>query len=270
MSDDVTTHFHEAETPAMGVDPYAVLAGGRRRRRRRVAAAGSVVAALAVAAVFTVNGLGTRNDVTLPAKTPSPATSPAAPTSWTLDMATTALDEMNLTSPPSPQYFLDVEAALDASGVPNQPPRPMRWYAPGDTADTLAANKPLPTLGAGIQVITTRRAPGAAASEDHCKLFGGDPNPLLVEPPADRCTITRLADGVLVVVDASSLPTTARDPATDQYQTAVTQAVFDTGEAVVSVTTWVMDTPAAGKVADPHPVDAATLAELVQDPRMRW
>ena len=37
MTDDISTHFHEAETPAMGVDPYAVLAGGRRRRLRAVA-----------------------------------------------------------------------------------------------------------------------------------------------------------------------------------------------------------------------------------------
>lgn len=267
MTDDVTTHFHEAETPAMGVDPYAVLAGGRRRRRRRVAAAGSIVAALAVAAVVTVGGLGARDDVTLPAKTPSTTASPAAPTTWTLDEARQQLAEMKLTNPPRPQYFLDVEAALDASGVPNQPQHLLRWSG---TGDTLEANKPLPALGAGIQVISTRRAPGAVASEDHCQIFGGDPNSMLVEPPADRCTITRLADGVLVVVDASSLPTTARDPATDQYQTAVTQAVFDTGKDVVSVTTWVQDTPWAAKVADPHPVDAATLANLVQDPRMRW
>ncbi len=265
MTDDITTHFHEAETPAMGVDPYAVLAGGRRRRRRRVAAAGSVVAALAVAAVVAVGGLGTRSDVTLPANTPSTAASPVAPTTWTLEMARTELDEMNLTNPPRPQYLFDVEAALDASGVPTD--RLLRWSG---TGDTLQANKPLPALGAGIEVFSTRRAPGAVASEDHCKLLGGDSNSMLVEPPADRCTITRLADGVLVVVDASSLPTTARDPATDRYQTAVTQAVFDSGESVVSVTTWVQDAPWAGKVADPHPVDAATLAELVQDPRMRW
>ena len=266
MTDDISTHFHAAETPAMGVDPYAVLAGGRRRRRLRVAAAGSVIAALAVAAAVTVGGLGTRNDVTLPATTRSPAAS-LAPSRWTLDLAKTALGEMNLTSPPSPQYFLDVEAALDAHGVANQPPRLLRFSG---TGDSLAATKPLDALGAGIQISTTRRAPGAVPSEDHCKLFGGGPNSMLVEPPADRCTITRLADGVLVVVDGSSLPTTARDPATGRYQTAVTQAVFDTGKDVVSVTTWLQDTPAARKVADPHPVDAATLAKLVQDPRMRW
>lgn len=80
MTDDISTHFHEAETPAMGVDPYAVLAGGRRRRLRRVGAAGSVVAVLAVAAVVAVGALGMRNDVTLPATVPSRTASQVAPT----------------------------------------------------------------------------------------------------------------------------------------------------------------------------------------------
>lgn len=267
MSDDTTSVFHEATTPPLAVDPYAVLAGGRRRRRRRVVAVGSAGVALAAAAalVFTVSGLGTGRDVTLPARTPTTTQSPA-PSAWTFAMAETALAEMNLTNPPTPQYILDVDAAMDANGVPNQPPRLLRW---GGAGDTLRANKPLPALGAGIDIMTTHRAPGAVASEDHCRLLGGDPNSMLEEPPADRCTITRLADGVLVVVDASSLTTTPRDPATDRYQTAVTQAVFDNGASVVSVTTWVQDT-AVGKVTDPHPVDVATLAQLVQDPRMRW
>jgi hypothetical protein len=172
---------------------------------------------------------------------------------------------MNLTSPPGPEYFLDVDAAVAAHGVPTQ--GLLRW---GGAVDTLVANRPLRALGAGITIMTTHRAGGAVPSEDHCRLFGGDPNSMLVEPPADRCTITRLPDGVLVVVDDSSTPTTTRDPRTNQYQTPVTQAVFDTGDAVVSVTTWVMDTPAADQVPDPHPVDVATLARLAQDPRMRW
>lgn len=267
MTDDIVTRFHEAETPPMTVDPFAVLARGRRRRHRRVAVAGSVVAAVAVAAAVAVGGLGRGTVVTLPAEEPSSATSPVAPSAWTLEMARTALEEMDLTSPPSPQYLLDVDAALDSQGVPNRPQRLLRWSGSGNT---LSANKPLPALGAGIQIITTRREPGSVPSEDHCRLFDGDANSMLVEPPADRCTSTRLLEGVLVVVDASSMPTTARDPRTDRYQTAVTQAVFDTGEAVVSVTTWVQDTPGAGAVADAHPVDVATLARLAQDRRMRW
>ena len=265
MADDITSRFHEAAPPAMTLDPYSVLAGGRRRRHRRLAAAGSIVVALAVAAVLAVNGLGAGRQVTLPAATSTAAQPSTSATRWTLDMAETALAEMNLTTAPEPGYLLDVDAAVAAQGVPTQ--GLLRW---GGAGDTLVANGPLPALGAGISIMTTHRAGGAAPSEDHCRLFGGDPNSMLVEPPADRCTTTRLPDGVLVVVDAPSMPTTTRDPRSDRYQTPVTQAVFDTGDSVVSVTTWVMDTPAADQVSDPHPVDVATLARLAQDPRMRW
>ncbi len=59
MSDEISTLFHEASAPSMGVDPYAVLAGGRRRRHRHIAAVSSAMTALAaVAIVAAVNGLG--------------------------------------------------------------------------------------------------------------------------------------------------------------------------------------------------------------------
>ena len=265
MADDITTRFHEAATPAMTVDPYSVLAGGRRRRRRRVAAAGSIVAALAVAAVLAVNGLGAGRQVTLPAATSSREEPSTSATRWTLDMAETALAEMNLTTAPDPGYFLDVDATLASEGLQIQ--GLLRWSGSGNM---LTATGYLPELGAGITILTTHRDQGALATEDHCQLLGGDPSSPLVQPPADRCATTRLPDGVLVTVDASSTPIAARDPQNDPLQTPTTQAVFDIGAAVVSVTTWVMDTPAATKVSNPHPVGAATLARLAQDPRMRW
>ncbi len=63
MADDISTLLHEASAPTMGVDPYAVLAGGRRRRRlRRLAAIGSAATALAAAAVVVaIGGLGGSN-----------------------------------------------------------------------------------------------------------------------------------------------------------------------------------------------------------------
>ncbi len=103
-------------------------------------------------------------------------------------------------------------------------------------------------------------------------MFWGDPNSMLVEPSADRCTITQLPDGVLPVVDASSTPTTTRDPRSDQYQTPVTQAVFDTGSAVVSVTTWGHGHPSGrpgprpppGRRRDPRPLGAGPENALVR------
>jgi hypothetical protein len=86
MRDEIGTLFHEASTPAMSVDPAAVLVGGRRRRRRRqlTALAGTAVAAL----VLGVGGWAalsneTADDQTLPAVTSSPtvsATSVEGPT----------------------------------------------------------------------------------------------------------------------------------------------------------------------------------------------
>ncbi len=51
MADEIATLFHEAATPTMAVDPYAVLAGGRRRRRRRTLAVGAAAATAATVAV---------------------------------------------------------------------------------------------------------------------------------------------------------------------------------------------------------------------------
>ncbi len=263
MADDITTLFHEAQTPCMSIDPAAVLAGGRRRRLRRFAAGGSVLIALAAAAVFAVSGLETGNPDALPATgTLAPST---GPTQWTVEMAKTALAEMDLNSTPDPRYFADVQAALGAEGM--QTLTILRWSGSGDQ---LAANGYLAGLGAGVTVLVTHRDGAATPSPDHCALLGGDRSGLLAQPPADRCTTTAVPGGVLTTVDASSTPTAPRDAHKDPLQTAVTQAVFDSGSTVVSITTWVMDTPAAQKVPNPHPVDVGTLTALVQNPSMRW
>jgi hypothetical protein len=190
-----------------------------------------------------------------PQRTPVPAQ-----TRWTVELAQTALAGMNLNNPPAPGYFAGVEEALVAHGVKTL--TILRWDGSGDE---LQANGYLPSLGAGITVRTISGGPGAQPSPNHCVLNGP-----LVDPPSDRCTTTTVPGGVLVIVDASTTATVTRDPSDGRLKTAATQVVFDSGSAMVSVTTWVMDSPTAKKVPNAHPVDVATLTALAQDPRMRW
>ena len=78
MPDEIGTLFHQASTPTMSVDPYAVLAGGRRRRRRRrlVAVAGTAAATLVLGVgAWTALSDSTGDEQTLPAATPSASVS---------------------------------------------------------------------------------------------------------------------------------------------------------------------------------------------------
>ena len=90
MADDITTLFHEAATPTMAVDPYAVLAGGRRRRRRRTLAVGAAAAVTATVAVAVTAACLGGSDLAdpLPADrtdTPPPRSPPRSTSATLLD-----------------------------------------------------------------------------------------------------------------------------------------------------------------------------------------
>ncbi|WP_104430824.1 hypothetical protein [Kineococcus xinjiangensis] len=107
--------------------------------------------------------------------------------------------------------------------------------------------------GAGVLVATHRLGTGSTAVDLCDWLTAADPGS---EAPGGTCTQTGVPGGVLATVDAPA--------------DGGTGAAFAASRHIVRVTSHVMDTPTAERVADRRPVDVTVLGDLAQDPRLRW
>lgn len=242
---------------------------------------GALSAGIALAAVLALAGCvaGPTGAARSPTTTGARATRP--PTEYDLPLAQTVVADLHMATHPTAQFLLDVGTALAKVRV--VPSTVLRWAPesgaalagsrfPAPAATTrdgpavpeaglpgqgLTGTGYLPGLGAGLRVTSYHLADQAPLKANYCAAMMRAPRGDTLRRPPELCRQTAITGGVLAVIDSAA-------------QTGMTEALVVTGHSIVRVTTFVMDTPAAQRVKDRHPVNLPAVSALAQDPRLRW